>query len=426
MPIEFPLNSVFEQTFEGHPLSDAAWLYYVTGGNRDQMNYFVQDSHGENLVGGQIFEKNTYESIPQLVNMFEKIVNDFFLIDKKNLSALIDYLFSVCVWLSNVEKGPLHNVDVAIQKRFPCFCEPNGKEAGAWLIEIHEQIQTQFRSLTEARNKTEFDDILDAHAFWQEVLKSDAYNFREEKYEPNTVFNLIGFEALGSDKGQGYYHKALIPLLWDKISEVVTFCYKNNAWPQLLQEFDTEFDQNFHLDIAYFLKLDTKPNERLGMQEVVLAKTAIYEQWDYLQKIKRENREMMQSLLTLFALSGHDFAGSMGPVLMQYQQARKTSVHDASLYEILKDIPDRIFTRKQFDEDAKMYHPNLEFILKTMSQETSEPMFMQWKAAEGGELPSQEFLSGLPAPPEKKVEVTLEPGLFIFIGAILAALFAFR
>ena len=56
MPIEFPLNSIFEQTFQGHPLADAAWMYYVSAGNRQRVDYFLKDSRGENLVGGQLFE----------------------------------------------------------------------------------------------------------------------------------------------------------------------------------------------------------------------------------------------------------------------------------------------------------------------------------------------------------------------------------
>ena len=47
MPIEFPLNSIFEQTFQGHPLADAAWMYYVSAGNRQRVDYFLKDSRGE-------------------------------------------------------------------------------------------------------------------------------------------------------------------------------------------------------------------------------------------------------------------------------------------------------------------------------------------------------------------------------------------
>ena len=57
-----------------------------------------------------------------------------------------------------------------------------------------------------------------------------------------------------------------------------------------------------------------------------------------------------------------------------------------------------------------------------MNTRYSEQMFRQWKSAEGTELPSQAMLSELD-PPAKQVEITLEPGVFIFAGAALAALF---
>ena len=152
-----------------------------------------------------------------------------------------------------------------------------------------------------------------------------------------------------------------------------------------------------------------------------LAYSQIYQQREYLEKIRQESRELKQSLLTLFALAGHDFPNSMGAALMQYQGAREEDLR-ADLLAFLYKIPDRIFNKSQFNPEAAMDRPNLAYILKFMNTRYSEQMFRQWKSAEGTELPSQEMLSELD-PPAKQVEITLEPGVFLFAGAALAALF---
>ena len=221
MPIEFPLNEIFTQTFQGHPFSDAAWLFYVSAGNRDRINFFLKDNSSHNLVGGQIFEKSSYDSIPQLVKMYEHICNRFLFPENQDLGQFVDYLFSIAVWFSDPDNGPL-NLPASDAKRFTFFTEPESQEAGRFLVQLHSEVQRQFRTVTEARNKNEFTDITDAHKFWnKQILKNKT--FTKPAYERNLAKNLVGYEALNGAK-EGYEHeKAIIPLLWDKISEVVTY-----------------------------------------------------------------------------------------------------------------------------------------------------------------------------------------------------------
>ena len=123
-------------------------------------------------------------------------------------------------------------------------------------------------------------------------------------------------------------------------------------------------------------------------------------------------------------MAGHDFAHAM---LLQYQAEREESL-DARLFYSIQGIQDRIFTRKNFDQDATMDRPNLAYILRYMSETYSDQMFRQWTAAQP-ELPSQEMLSALPGPASEKVVSGGSSdmgGIFIFAGVILAALVAFR
>ena len=427
MTIEFPLNSIFEQTFQGHPLADAAWMYYVSAGNRQRVDYFLKDSRGENLVGGQLFESGSFDSVPQLISMFEEVVNKFAMIDNQSVGQFISYLFSMCDWLQNPEDGPLYNLKPSEYGQWQWFAEPESREAGVWLDAVFQQIKKHFRTIVEARDRDHFENMADANQFWDQQVMKVKRNFAQE-YDKRFVGQLMGFGFLESDKGQGFEHnKALIPLLFVKISEVATWFYKNGKWDILLAAFDKRYGDHYLLGISYFVKLETKPNERLNMPQDVLSNSAIYEQREFLDKIRTENRELKQSLLTMFAMAGHDFAHAMGPALLQYQAEREESL-DARLFYSIQGIQDRIFTRKNFDQDATMDRPNLAYILRYMSETYSEQMFRQWTAAQP-ELPSQEMLSALPGPASEKVVSGGSSdmgGLFIFAGVILAALVAFR
>ena len=421
MPIQFPLNSVFEQTFQGHPLADAAWMYYVTAGNRQRTNHFLKDSRGENLVGGQLFESTSYDSIPQLILTLEELVDRFMMMDSLALGEFVSFMFAVCRCFADPEDGLLRSFTASEAKNFPWFAEPNSSDNGVWLDAIFKQVSTHFRTVCEARNQQKFEDLYEAHSFWDQAVMKDERNF-SRKYDQRFVGQMMGYGALESDGGQGYEHQgALIPLLFDKISEVVTWCYKNGKWDQLMSNFDKKF-QHYAIDISYFLKLQARPNERLNMPKDRLSLSSVYEEREFLQKIKDENREHKKTLLTLFAMAGHDFAHTMGPALKQYQGAREDDLYQ-HLIPFVKDVPDRIFDRFQFDQEAVMDRPNLAYILKFMSETASEQLFRQYKAAEGTEMPSQEFLEGLEGPPQKTPDVGWGSGIFLFAGGILAVLF---
>ena len=426
MPLEFPLNAIFTETFQGHPLADAAWLTYVSGGNRDRIAQFLTDNSGKNMRGGQLFEKSTYENIPQLVKMFEHIVNRFLFLENADLGDFIDYLFSLAVWFSKPD-GPLHNLSATETKRFAYFTEPGSNEYGTLLVRLFDQVQKQFRTVTEGHNKHEFEDLRDAHEFFSKrVLKCKTFLRSEKgKYDRHTVSSLMGYAALKGDK-QGYEHEhALIPLLWDKISEVVTFFYTQNRWSQLIQEFDVQYSSGFNLEISYFLHLAARPNERLNMPKDKLTDSTIYAQREYLNKIRDHEPELKSALLTLFAIAGHDYVNSLGNALVQYQAAREDNLQ-STLMPFLEKIKDRVFTRGQFNPEAVMDRPNLSYILKFMNVQYQQQMFEEWQGSIGAKLPAQEMLSQLDPPPPEKVNIVFQPSVFLVAAGALGAFLFFR
>ena len=100
---------------------------------------------------------------------------------------------------------------------------------------------------------------------------------------------------------------------------------------------------------------------------------------------------------------------------MRYAASRHDDL-GAKLKYFMNNIPDTIFDRAQFNEDAQMDRPNLSFILKGMDQSWAEP-------EEREELPQQEVISGLLPPPPK--EGGMGPGIFVFAGSVLAAFLFF-
>lgn len=409
MPIDFPLNGIFEQTFQGHPLSDAAWLYYVTGGSRQRANQFLTDLTGINLVGGQLFESDSLESISGIIHLYENLCNTFLFPTSHDLGQLVSFLFATSAWMSDIDDGPLHNLSGSERKIFPWFTDEGSMEKGVWMDGLFKEVKRQFRTLTEARNITRFENIQEAFEFWDTQVIKVKGNF-PRKYDSSTVGNLMGFGVLVSDKSQGYSKEAIIPLLFDKISEVVTWMYKNNKFPQLLQEFDKKFAQGATLDISGFLRLESKPNERLNMPKDRLTECRFYEQADLFARAKSGgvSEKYFKTFLKTFAMAGHDFAQTMRPVLQRYQKARGDDL-DAKLEPFMENLTDRIFNRVQFEPDAVMDRPNLNYILKLLSGKTQTQQSAQ-------QVPTKSTT-------EITTTTTTETGniLYWFGGAVLAA-----
>ena len=137
MPIDFPLDQLFVETFRGHPLNDMAWLHYVSGGNRARVNFFLKDNGLRNQIGGQIFEQNTYQSIPQLVKVLQDVVDKFLFMRPPDLFEFVTKLFTYCDWLQDLERGPLRSISVAESKLFQHFTEPNSRHEGEWMDGLH-------------------------------------------------------------------------------------------------------------------------------------------------------------------------------------------------------------------------------------------------------------------------------------------------
>jgi len=440
MPIDFPLDQLFVETFRGHPLNDMAWLHYVSGGNRARVNFFLKDNGLRNQIGGQIFEQNTYQSIPQLVKVWQDVVDKFLFMRPPDLFEFVTKLFTYCDWIQDLDLGPLRSISAAESKKFEHFTEPNSRPEGEWMDGLYKEMSRQFRTHFDAARKTKFDNIHDARDFFRKIGTSGQKVFENPNLDSNLVGNFMGFEFGKSDRKWSFNTKAIIPLLLVKISEVVTHFYKESRITELLNSFDKFFYSGATApikggpyDIMFFVAQQSRPNERLGMPQDVLADSSFFINRVYLDTILRSGHaEVKRSLVTLFAMAGHDYTRLMLQALQHYQDKLEKN-QTASLQAHLSNLPDTFLKRFQFEPDAKMNRPNLAFIIKFATPKTATGMQVDWKAGEETELPSQRYLSALAKSEERLLEtetttttIVFEPSLILGAVAVVGAFLLFR
>ena len=151
MPIDFPLDQLFDETFRGHPLGDMAWLHYVSGGDRKRVNHYLSDSRVHSVVGSSIFEKTTYTSIPQLITAWDDVVRKFLFLTCTELQTLIVKLLGYCDWLQDLDNGPLKSASSAERKMFEHFTTPDSRAEGQWIDSLYKEISRQFPTKFEAQ-----------------------------------------------------------------------------------------------------------------------------------------------------------------------------------------------------------------------------------------------------------------------------------
>ena len=400
MPVDFPLDEVFVQTFKGHPLQDMAWLYYVSAGNRDRVSQFLRDGK---LTGSGLFERDTYESIPQLVLSLQNIVQKYLFIEPPNLCSFIDTLFQYCNWLQDMDNGPLSTIPGSQRKMFEHFTESQSSAAGTFVEALFKAFKTQFRTVFESKRespKTHFESFHDAYEFFLRDIKKD--QAWKGGYEPNTTANLMGFEWGKSEPGS-VNNNAVIPLMLNKICSCVTWFFTSNKMEILLDNFDTNlsrFKGTVH-DISFFVKQLARPNERLNMPQDILNQSSFFQKQEFIKMLVKNPRDqptyeyyklLKQNLVVLFAMAGHEYPTTMGVALMKYSgELRKSG--EPKLLQILYQLNQTFLAKMCFDTDAKMNRPNLDFIMDFASPEKGQPLMAAWQESATNTLPEQVWLS---------------------------------
>ena len=355
MTIDFPLDQLFVETFRGHPLGDMAWLYYVSGGNRDRVNYYLSDSRVGRVLGSQIFETNTYRSIPQLITVWEHIVDTYLFIPPKALHSLITTLFDLCDWMQDMDNGPLSRASAAEIQMFEHFTKPDSQSAGLFVNGLYTEMKRQFRTKFESQAKSTFENFHDAREYFSEQLGAFFIN---PHYDSSLNGNMLGFDWGKTDASFGYNHKAVVPLMLDKISEVVTHFYKEKQINTLIGSYDKYFNGSDQetvsprnaapFDIVFFIAQQSKPNERLNMPQDLLADSSFFMNREYIDTLikDKEHASAKGALLTLFALAGHDYTRMMGNALTRYQnqlsQGTGPSGYKTTLTPFLAHLEQRV------------------------------------------------------------------------------------
>ena len=362
MPITFPLDRIFVNGFRGHPLADVSWLYYVSAGNRDRVSQFFRDGRHS---GSAVFEKDQYDGIPQLIATFEDIVNKFLLIEQQDLVGLTTTLFDYCDWFMDMENGPLRSLAKSELTFHEHFVEPNCGTHKLWMEQLFKEFKRHFHTIWEsgASQVTKFDNLHQARDFFRQRVRSRFTT----GFDPITTGQMMGFTFGTTDPKNGWNRNAIIPLLLEKVVESTTWFLQAEKFPSFLNNFDTFFKGSTGImDIVFFVNQKTKPNSFYNFTQDKLSQSPFFtEHRDFVKEIIQSynRRKEKQDLIKLFALAGHDPTRLMNHALKQYSQARKRDI-EARLDAQLNLLTGEFLERLQFEPDATMHHPNLEFILR--------------------------------------------------------------
>ena len=361
MPVDFPLDQIFVNTFRGHPLQDMAWLYYVSAGDRNLSHQYLRDGGGSTL-----FETHTFKSVGQLVNMWKQIVRKFLFITPPELARFIASLFDILDWM-HLPSGPLGGLTTEQKQNWRIFTEPNGVEAGRWVDKIFTTIRTQFRTSFESdkyTNQTQFDGFIGAKDFFVKIVKP--YIEKWDRFDAGTLGNLMGTTFGETATEQGYNKNALIPLLLEPVSACATHFYKSGNLVPFLDNFDKnlgKFANNIY-DVSFYVKQFVKPNERMNMPVDLLSESDFFAGGDLITELINSEKMQVkkQDIITLFAFAGFDPPRMMTKALKEYA-GELTKDIDADLGKSIGRLSDTFLRNKTFNKRATMMRRNHSFIL---------------------------------------------------------------